>query len=224
MNLKLKRLFIYDLDGTLIDTRRDIADAANHVRVSQGMTRLEDEKIWKFVGKGLFHLVQQCLQTNDSEVIRTAAKIYRKFYAEHMLDKSELYPGVRKFLELFRGRRQAVITNKPNPFTETLLKELAVDRYFFRVIAGDSEFAHKPAPESTRALMKQAGVRPSEVLWVGDSAVDIETARAAGVEIAVLSQGFADKAKLKAAKPDCLFKNFPEFVKFARKDLFGGLL
>ena len=221
MDLKRKRLILYDLDGTLVDTRRDIADSANHVRVMNGLKRLDDEEIWPWVGQGLTHLIRRCLATEDHKLIAQGAKTYRSYYKKHMLDKSALYPGAREFLELFRGKNQAVITNKPNPFAVKLLQELFISRYFFRVIAGDSEFPHKPDTASTLALMKLAKVSANEVLWVGDSPVDIQTARTAGVDVVVLSHGFVERAKLKAAKPDGLFKDFRELVNFAKKELFG---
>lgn len=222
LDFRRKRLIIYDLDGTLVDTRRDIVDGANHMRVSLGMYPIVDERIWGCVGKGLFHFVQHCLETEDAKRIRAGAKIYRQYYAKHMLDKSDLYPGAREFLELFRGERQAVITNKPNPYTTTMLRELFVSRYFFKIVAGDTEFPHKPDPASTLALIKEAKVHPAETLWVGDSEVDIETARAAGVHVIVLCHGFVNKEKLKAAKPDALFKDFRALVIETKKALFGG--
>jgi len=222
LDFRRKRLIIYDLDGTLVDTREDIADAANHMRVAHGMIPIDDEKIWKFVGKGLFHLIQQCLQTEDPKAIRRGAKIYRTHYTKHMLDKSKLYPGVRECLDLFKGLNQAVITNKPNPYAETILKELYVYRYLSRLVAGEKEFPFKPDPASTLSLMESARVTPQETLWVGDSDVDIETARAAGVHVVVLSHGFVSKEKLKAAKPDRLFKDFRALINAAKQDMFGG--
>jgi len=222
LDFKRKRLLIYDLDGTLVDTRADIADAANYMRVQHGLIPLDDEKIWKFVGKGLFHLIQQCLATEDPKAIRRGAKIYRNYYTKHMLDKSKLYAGARECLELFKGLRQTVITNKPNPYAETILKELYAYRYLSRLVAGDHEFPFKPDPASTLALMESAKVTAQETLWIGDSDVDIETARAAGVHVIVLSHGFVSKEKLKAAKPDRLFKDFRALINAAKLDLFGG--
>jgi phosphoglycolate phosphatase len=222
LDFRRKRLIIYDLDGTLVDTREDIADAANHMRVAHSLVPLDNEKIWKFVGQGLFHLIQQCLATEDPKAIRRGSKIYRSYYTKHMLDKSKLYLGVRECLELFKGIHQVVITNKPNPYAETILKELYVFRYLSRLVAGENEFPFKPDPASTEALMKAANVTPQETLWVGDSDVDIETARAAGVHVVALTHGFVSKEKLKAAKPDRLFKDFRALINAAKQDMFGG--
>ena len=139
-----------------------------------------------------------------------------------MLDKSKLYAGVRECLELFKGIKQAVITNKPNPYAETILKELYVYRYLGRLVAGEKEFPFKPDPASTIALMESAKVSPQETLWVGDSDVDIQTARAAGVHVVVFSHGFVSREKLKAAGPDRLFKDFRALINAAKLDLFGG--
>ena len=217
IDLKHKKLLIYDLDGTLVDTRQDIARSANHMRVSFGLPYLESEVIWGYVGKGLLHLVAECLQTEDPKDIRRGAQIYREYYAKHMLDATTLYPGVREFLDTMKGARQAVITNKPEPFGSDLLHELLIYRYFFKVIGGNSGYHEKPDPSSTLDLMKMAKADKDEVLWIGDSGVDIETARAAGVDVIVLTHGFVKANKLKAAKPDAIFKNFRDLLQFAHK-------
>ena len=222
LDIKRKRLIIFDLDGTLVDTRQDIADAANHMRVLSGKIPIMEERIWKFVGNGLFYLIQHCLETDDPKLIRKGAKLYRAYYKKHMLDKSRLYVGARECLEILKGVHQAVITNKPNPYAETILKEFYIYRYFFKVVAGDRVYPFKPDPASTLALMEAAKVTPDQTLWIGDSDVDIETARAAGVHVIALAHGFVSKEKLKAAKPDRLYKDYRALINAVKQDLFGG--
>ncbi len=134
----MKRLIIYDLDGTLADTREDIARAANYMRRQMGKTPLSVEQISRFVGRGVHALIQGCLETDDERAVEKGIKVYRTYYGEHMLDSTRLYPGAVETLEYFKDRFQAVITNKPNPFSFELLKALGTADYFFEIIPGNS--------------------------------------------------------------------------------------
>lgn len=208
----MKQLIIYDLDGTLVDTREDIARSANHMLSQMELPAIPKEEVARYVGRGLFQLIQSCLKTEDPKKIEKGAKIYRSFYAEHMLDYSALYPGAREILEYFKGRKQGVLTNKPNPFSENLLKALGVGSYFDMIVAGDSEYPKKPSPAAVHAMMHRWQVSPAQTLFVGDSLVDIETARNAGVEIAVVSHGFSSRKELQSASPEILVSGFPELL------------
>ena len=213
----MKRLIIYDLDGTLVDTREDIACAANHMRAQMGKPPLRVEEVSRFVGRGVYALIQGCLETDDAKAIEKGTKIYRDHYGRHMLDSSRLYPGAREVLDYFKTRAQAVITNKPNPFSFELLKALGVADYFFEIIPGNSEHPKKPDPGAIFHLMKTQKVTLPETLFIGDSLVDIETGRNAGVETAALTHGFGTPDELQSAAPDRLFKDFRELLEEAKK-------
>lgn len=208
----MKQLIIYDLDGTLVDTREDIARSANYMLSRMELPPISKEEVARYVGRGLFQLIQSCLKTEDAKRIEKGAKIYRAFYAEHMLDHSVLYPGARETLEYFKGRKQGVLTNKPNPFSENLLKALGVGDYFEMIVAGDSEYPKKPSPSAVHAMMHRWKIAPEETLFIGDSLVDIETARNAGVEIAVVSHGFSSAEELQSASPKILVNGFTELL------------
>ncbi|MCB9799486.1 MAG: HAD-IA family hydrolase [Candidatus Omnitrophica bacterium] len=218
MDLKKKKLLIYDLDGTLIDTREDIALSANAMRTGMGMPPLEHEKIYGYVGWGLHYLVEKCLETQDQKMIEKGGKIYRDYYARHMLDHARPYSGAREFLDAHKGAHQVVITNKPDPYTSDMLEALALTRYFFRIIPGNGDYPHKPDPASTLDMIRICGVEASEVLWIGDSTIDIETARASGVPIAVVTHGFADKRDLENAGPDILAHGFHQLMEMGRHE------
>lgn len=213
----MKRLIIYDLDGTLVDTRKDIAAAANHMRGEMGKPPLRPREIEKFVGKGLHHLVKNCLGTEKTKEIEKGAKIYRAYYAEHMLDHSRLYPGVREVLEHFRSRKQAVITNKPNPFSRDLLSALGVGGYFEAIIAGDSEFPKKPHPAAVISVMKNLDIGPAGTLFVGDSGVDMQTGRNAGVTTVAVAHGFEGEDELKLSHPDAVVGDFKELLRLVKE-------
>ncbi|HLD50041.1 MAG TPA: HAD-IA family hydrolase [bacterium] len=213
----MKSLIIYDLDGTLVDTREDIARAANHMLEQMGRRRMATEEVCRQVGRGLFALIQGCLETEDPEALSKGAKIYRDYYARHMLDSSRLYPGALEILDYFKDRKQAVITNKPNPFSYELLKALGVADYFFEIIPGNSGHPQKPDPGGILHLIKSRNTGPEETLFVGDSRVDIETGRNAGVETVVLTHGFGTLDELQSASTAGIFNSFHELLQAARK-------
>jgi phosphoglycolate phosphatase len=207
-----KQLILYDLDGTLVDTLEDITAAANHMRQALGEPPLTAEAVKPLVGHGLHQLVQRCLGTPDRCAVERGAAIYRAYYTEHLADASRLYPGVREVLEHFKGRRQAVVTNKSNPFSRDLLERLGVASYFFEIVGGEAPYPKKPDPAGVQALMRASGAGPAQTLFIGDSPTDIETARNAGVAVAALLQGFSEPADLLAAAPDILVRDLTELL------------
>lgn len=212
----MMRLIIYDLDGTLADTKRDITDGANHMRRAFGKPPLSEEIVGRFVGQGVYALVGNCLETEDSRQIEKGIKIYREYYGRHMLDHTRLYPGALEALNYFRERKQAVMTNKPNPFSREILVALGVGDFFCEIVAGDSQFPKKPDPEALFFLMERERSAPNETLFIGDSAIDIETGRRAGIQVAVVSHGFGTQDELQSARPDVLAKDFPALLKMAQ--------
>ncbi len=213
----MKRLIVYDLDGTLVDTLEDITRAVNHMAQQFDAPALAADEVRRFVGHGLHQLVKSCLKTDDPRRIERGAKIYRAYYADHLVDHSRLYPGVREVLEHFKGRTQVVVTNKPNPFSRDILHALDVERYFWNVIAGDEEYPKKPDPTAVRSLMDQAGVSPNDTLLIGDSPIDVQTGRSAGVVTVGVLHGFADATDLSAAAPDALVRDFTELLRVANQ-------
>ncbi len=215
---KLKKLMIYDLDGTLVDTRKDIAHAVNRMLSEMGAAQLSEGQIARHVGRGLYHLVGSCLDTNDKKKIEAGARLYRDYYSRHMLDNTVLFPGAKEILEYFKGQNQAVLTNKPNPFSQQILEALGTADYFIEILAGDSKFPKKPDPAAVHFLMERTGAGPHQTVLVGDSLIDIETGRNAGVVTVVVSHGFSAENELKSAAPDGIFRNFKELLAYARQE------
>ena len=209
------RLIVYDLDGTLIDSRLDIANAVNGTLKEFGLGELPMEKVASFVGSGVKNLMQQVLKETGAKPLPSlerAIKIFRRRYGEHLLEHTRLYPSVRKVLEFFKGRRQAVITNKPENFSLTILQGLGVDSYFFRVLGGDGGFPKKPAPEPLFEILRSAGVSTDEAVLVGDSATDVETGRNAGVKTLAVTYGFGSREEIKSARPDMILEDLAELM------------
>ncbi len=214
----MKQLLIYDLDGTLVDTREDITCAVNHMLKAMKRIPLSQEEVRRLVGRGLHQLIQGCLKTPEMKEIEKGAKLYRDYYRRHMLDYSRLYPGVGEFLEHFKDRRQAVITNKPNPFSRDILEGLGVAHYFAEIIPGDSTYAKKPSPEAIHFLLEKESIEKDAAVLIGDSAVDIETGRNAQVLTVVVRQGFSTESELQAVHPDEMVADFFELLTLAKKE------
>lgn len=218
----MNKLIVYDLDGTLIDSRRDISEAVNWTLKELGFLDLPSERIGTFVGSGVKNLMQQALQEarpspDKSEkgtrsFLEHSIKLFRARYGEHLLTYTRLYPSVLKVLEYFRNRFQAVITNKPENFSLTILKGLGVSRYFFEAIGGDSGFQKKPAPNALIEILKKAQVEPDEAVLVGDSAIDVETGRNARVKTIAVTYGFGKSEEIRNSKPDFILNNLEELI------------
>ena len=218
------QLIIYDLDGTLIDSRQDIANAVNWTLQELGLGELPGERIRSFVGNGVQNLMQRALkdvvvrkQREENKAhslpsLSRSIKLFRQRYGEHLLDHTRLYPSVRKVLEFFKDRKQAVITNKPEEFSIKILQGLGVDSYFFRVLGGDRGLPKKPAPEPVLEILRQAGVPTEEAILVGDSATDVETGRNAGVKTLAVTYGFGSQREIENSGPLMILTDLAELI------------
>ena len=213
----MNKLILYDLDGTLVDTGRDIAEAANAMLLELQGAPLPQEEIRRLVGNGLHDLVTRCLKTEDPALIERGLYLFGVHYGRHLFDHSHLYPAAREVLDYFSGRAQAIVTNKPSPYAEELINGLGVADYFLAIIAGGPAYPKKPDPSAVRAMMQRVQAHPEETLLIGDSPVDVETGRRAGVLTVIVRQGFADPAELLAARPDVLVDDLAAVLVLARE-------
>jgi phosphoglycolate phosphatase len=216
------RLIIYDLDGTLIDSRHDIASAVNWTLKELELGGLPIERIAAFVGNGVQNLMRKALEEaapassgtppRNDKLLERSIKLFRRRYGEHLLDRTRLYPSVRKVLEFFKDRKQAVITNKPEAFSLRILQGLGIGGYFLKVIGGDQGFPKKPSPEPVFEMLRSAGVSAGEAVLVGDSATDIETGRNAGMKTLAVTYGFGRAAEIESSRPDAILKDLEELI------------
>jgi len=207
-------LLIFDLDGTLIDSRLDLAHAVNAARAHMGIPPLENDLVCSYVGNGAPLLMRRALgeQASEAEVER-ALEFFLQYYRVHALDCTTLYPGVRQSLDRLRaaGKRMAVLSNKPVEVSRAILGGLRVDADFFRVYGGDSFAFKKPHPIGVETLIREAGVARERTMMVGDSSVDIHTARNAGVKSCGLTYGLKPET-LSDPPPDLLFGRMEELA------------
>ncbi len=193
VSLERFRLIVFDLDGTLVDSRRDIADAANALLEASGAAPLSEEGIGRMVGDGAATLIARAFAARGIEQPPDALDRFLALYARRLLHHTRPYPGVASLLDALGGRGAlAVLTNKPIAATREILAGLDLARHFpdHAVLGGDGPLARKPDPAGLRHLSDGAGVPPDATLLVGDSVVDWRTARAAATSICLARYGF----------------------------------
>ena len=199
-------LVIFDLDGTLIDSSIDLANSVNATRAHLGLPPIENEVVYSYVGNGAPVLIRKALGPEYSEkVVEDALQFFLGYYREHMLDNTVLYPGVREALDRFRaaGIPMAVLTNKPVRFSEAIVDGLGLASHFIRVYGGNSFDFKKPHPVGVEKLMGESGARREETVMVGDSGVDVQTARNAKITACGVTWGFQPET-FTAHPPDFL--------------------
>ncbi len=181
------RLLVFDLDGTLIDSRQDLANAVNVMLSTLGRATLPEAIIAGYIGDGAGMLVRRALgDPADEQLVEQALALFLDSYRRHKLDHTYVYDGVFPALEALRSgdramdRAMAVLTNKPVIPSREICDALRLAPYFRQIYGGNSFATKKPDPAGLRQLMQEAGAEPEETLMVGDSDVDVLTARAAG--------------------------------------------
>ena len=186
-------LLIFDLDGTLIDSKLDLAHAVNATRAHMGLGALDHERVYSYVGNGAPVLIRRAMGAQASEPeVQEALEFFLEYYRDHYLDYTVLYPGVREALDRLRdaGKKMAVLTNKPVGISRAIVNGLGVGGHFFQVYGGNSFDLKKPDPVGVYALLREAGVPAERALMIGDSSVDIQTARNAGIASCGVTYGF----------------------------------
>ncbi len=207
-------LLIFDLDGTLIDSKRDLANSVNAALAALGRKPLENDLIYSYVGNGAPVLMRRAMGDDaGDEEVRRALECFLAYYREHMLDYTYLYPGVKESLDrlLAAKVKMAVLTNKPVRFSRDLVRGLGVDGHFFQVYGGNSFEQKKPHPIGVEKLMEESGVPRERTLMVGDSAIDVITARNARIGVCGVTYGFQPEGFCEAP-PDFLVDSMEELA------------
>lgn len=192
------RAVVFDLDGTLVDSRRDLAAAVNAVRRERGLDPLPVERVVTFVGEGSRALVRRSLpETVDGPDFEAAFRRFLERYDDLCLEETRPYPGIEGLLDSLTGRYPlAVLTNKPERHTRKILAGLGLCRWLRFALGGDSLAVRKPHPAPLLETARRLGAEPTRVLLVGDSATDAETARRAGVPVVLVRWGFGRAEEL----------------------------
>ena len=209
-------LIVFDLDGTLIDSAQDLAISMNATREHLAMPPLDPQLIYSFVGNGAATLVRRALGPEaDDQLNQQALAFFLKYYRAHALENTRLYEGVREAVEQLAGQNHvlALLTNKPVQISRDLINALGIGQQFRLVYGGDSFATKKPDPQGLTALMDETNMDAKDTWMVGDSGVDIQTARNAGAHSCGVGWGFQPEA-CAAEKPDIMVDNASQLFKF----------
>lgn len=210
-------LLLFDLDGTLIDSRDDLADSVNLTLSEMKFENLPSATIYGFIGEGVYNLINRSLAASirsnaDEDLTNRGVEIFRTIYGENCLVKTRLYDGVTETLEKLNDFKKAVITNKPHDFSVKILEGLGVLRHFDFVAGGDTFSERKPSPLPLIKTAEKLGFAPENCLMIGDSRVDIEAGKRAGMKTCGCIFGFRGRAELESACADFLIENFAELT------------
>ncbi|HTS12611.1 MAG TPA: HAD-IA family hydrolase [Candidatus Limnocylindrales bacterium] len=209
------KTLIFDLDGTLIDSKLDLALSINAMLEYMRRGPLPHETIYGFVGNGAPVLVRRSLaeaaprsEITDEETAR-GHDYFLSYYRQHMLDNTVTYPGVREGLALLASHPMAVLTNKPVRFSEAIIEGLGLSRYFRYVYGGNSFEKKKPDPMGVHVLLRDLACAPGEAMIIGDSDVDVHTARNSGIWACGVTYGLGVEG-LRANPPDLMLDSLVE--------------
>ncbi len=205
----MARLAVFDLDGTLVDSLDDLHASVNHALRAVGLAPRTREQVHGFVGEGARVLLAKAVAPHD-ELLEPALEAWRPHYEAHCLDRTRVYPGIEALLA-GAHRVLAVQTNKPGVMARKILAGLGLLPRFAAVVGGD-DAPRKPDPSGLLGIMARVGAAPEETVFVGDSRHDVETARAAGVEIVAVAWGLSTRDELVRAGAKVIVESAAELA------------
>ncbi len=207
--MKSVGLFIFDLDGTLVNTLEDITASVNFTLVRLGRKPLPQDTVRQYVGDGIAMLMTRAL-AGHTEFLEDAVGIYKVHHSRNLVVRTRLYPQVRETLEFYRRLPMAVVTNKAREFSAPILEQLGLISFFRVIIGADEGLPLKPAPDALFRIMRDAGARPEDTVVVGDGLTDMRAGKAARVTTCAATYGFRSEAELRAAGPDYVIHAFSD--------------
>ena len=205
------KLLIFDLDGTLIESKWDIADAVNLTLRDLGLPERPQEEIFGFVGDGVKRLLRLAVGEMDELRYAEALRVFRAHYLEHCLDRTRFYPGVEPVLTYFSRKPKAVATNKALEYTKVILKGLG-DHHFDYIVGGDNGFGLKPEPGMLLHILNELGVDKEQAVLIGDSTNDINGGHNAGIRVCAVGYGMGNRERMQACRPDWFIERPEELM------------
>jgi phosphoglycolate phosphatase len=211
------RVVLFDLDGTLADSYRAIAASVNHVRATRGLPPMPVDEVRRKVGRGLPYLLQQCVPGSEFE---RDSKLYREHHPSVLASGTDLLPGAAETLaELHQlGFKLGICSNKPVAFTRTLVRFLKIEAFLSEVIGPEDVAAPKPAPFMLLEALRRFEVPATDAVYIGDMSVDVQTARAANMQVWIAPTGSETREQIEAAKPDRILDRLGDIVHLLRQD------
>lgn len=206
------RSVIFDLDGTLVDTLRDVSISINHALTIMGHAPISEEEARRVVGPGKEAFIAAVFRDVPDPDEKTFLNTFRDHYWDHCLDHTTLFPGLQEVIDSGKSGSLAVATNKPRRFTERILEGLGIRDRFDAVVGPDDVVHAKPHPEMIFKILESLGARPSETLFVGDTDKDMLAGRGAGVSLCGVRWGYGDRVAMENTRPDFLIDSAGELL------------
>jgi len=204
---------IFDVDGTLVDSKKDIANAMNYTLRSLGIKEKSCATIASYIGTGVKDLVRKSLGNGYLDLADKAEKIFTGYYIKHSAVESRLYPHVKETLDHFKGKRKFILTNRYRRFAEATLAELGIKDYFEDMLGGDDEYCMKPSACILDRMFSGLKIDKDKAMIVGDMAIDIETGKNSSIKTCWVTYGLGKKKDLRALKPDYIIDDISELKK-----------
>ena len=194
-------LLIFDLDGTLIESKWDIATAVNLTLRDLGLPVREQEEIFSFVGDGIKHLLRLSVGEENQSRYEDALRVFRGHYLAHCLDRTQFYPGIDRVLAHYAAKHKAVATNKSLEYTTRILDGLGA-HHFTYIVGGDNGYGLKPEPGMLLKILDELKVERDRAVLIGDSTNDINGGHNAGIKVCAVGYGMGNREKMAACNPD----------------------
>lgn len=205
------KFLIFDLDGTIVDSQKDITTAVNGVRKELGFDPLSVSEIRSFLGSGIKALINKAVPKQQDEY-KHALERFRDYYSKCLIDTTLPYNGVIEMLESLKDKKKAILSNKTESFSVEIIERLNLSKYFIAVWGGDTAGVKKPDPKPILDLIKIAGVSKSEAIMIGDSENDFKAAQAAGIDSIAVLYGYSEKKQIELLKPTYIVSSPKEII------------
>lgn len=200
-------LIIFDLDGTLVDSRQDIANAVNYTLKELGLQEKGESDISSYIGKGVEDLIRRSLGDKQDRLFGKALSVFKDYYKKHSLDSTRLYPGTKDILEHFKNKRKAIVTNRKYEFAIDTIKALGIYNYFEDISGGDELGCLKPSSCLLDRVIHKLSMNKEKTIIVGDMDIDILAGKKAGIITCAITHGIGRKEDIVRAEPDYIIDN-----------------
>jgi len=207
---------IFDLDGTIVDSQKDITSAVNMARQEFGFAPLTIEKVRSYLGSGIKALVDKVMPEQSEEIHRRALERFKAHYSGVLTETTVAYDGIVEMLEALKGKKKAILSNKTEIFSHEIIKRLGLKKYFVEIWGGDTA-GKKPDPKPILELIKSTRSDPAKTVMIGDSSNDFKAAKAAGVASIAVLYGYTDYKEIKELKPDYTAEKPKDIVKIVNE-------
>lgn len=216
--MKTTELMIFDLDGTLVDSKADLTAAVNFIRRKYTLSDISSAEVASYLGNGIRRLIDSVLPNELSkEDKQNAFLIFNEYYSEHLLDTTYVYSGIFDMLNALPGIKKAVLSNKTEVYTKKIIENLGLAEYFIKICGGDTFPEKKPSCLPINSIIKELNVKKDHTVMVGDGVNDILCGKSAGISTIAVLYGYSSRAKIEANSPSFIASQPSDILNFLQK-------